>query len=477
MSAGTFCPDNKHFTPGAFVQSSSNYFQHESWSSRLAFLFAIIGAAVGLGNLWRFPYIAGENGGGAFVMIYLVIVFIIGIPLMIAELAIGRQGRQSAVTTVQNLSREYGAGRGWMAIGWFSVLAPLLALSFYGVIAAWSLQYILFAFQNTFSGMSPDDASTLFDNFISSPVRMILWQTLFVAATALVIGRGVRRGIEKVAKLFMPALFVLLVILVLYANIAGAAGESWRFLFNVDFSRVTAETVLLALGQAFFSIAIGAGAYITYGASLDRDVRLAPSSWIICLADLSIALLAGLAIFPIVFAAGLNPAEGPGLMFVILPVAFAQMPGGAIFGFLFFVLLFFAAFTTSIAMLEPIVSWLEEHRGFKRLQVAIASAAFAWLLGLACAFSFNIWENFTPLDGVPLMEGRTIFSIIDFTVATIMMPLNGILIALFAGWILPRRIMQAEVALQHEVWFKIWLVLIRYIAPVAVGTVFVFNFL
>ncbi len=253
------------------MQSTSDNFQHESWSSRLAFLFAIIGAAVGLGNLWRFPYIAGENGGGAFVIIYLAIVFIIGIPLMIAELAIGRQGGQSAVTTIRILRQKHNAGRGWQTIGWVSVLAPLLALSFYGVIAM----------QNTFAGIAPDDASGLYDNFIASPVRMIIWQTLFVGATAFVIGHGVRRGIERVAKVFMPSLFVLLAILVVYAHIAGAAGEAWRFLFNVDFSRVTAETVLLALGQAFFSIAVGAGAFITYGAYLKRDTKLAPSALII----------------------------------------------------------------------------------------------------------------------------------------------------------------------------------------------------
>jgi NSS family neurotransmitter:Na+ symporter len=448
----------------------------QDWSSRLAFLLAAIGAAIGLGNLWRFPYIAGQNGGGAFVLVYLGFVLVISIPLVMAELGMGRRGHHSPVNTMRQLCAEAGAHPAWQAIGWLSILAPLAALCFYSVVAGWALDYVISAVRGRFAGIDGPGAAAVFGELMASPGRMFFWYSLYLAATVFVVCRGVRRGIQSANLLMTPALFVMLLVLVGYAHVAGDAAAAWRFMFTPDFSALTATGVLLALGQALFSVSVATGALITYGAYLSREVRIPGSSWTIALVDTAAALLAGLAIFPIVFASGLDPADGPGLMFVSLPLALGQMPGGVFFSVVFFVLVFFAAFTSSLAMLEPFVSYMEEHRGFRRVPVTVCTGIGVWLVGTTAVLSFNVLRDFTPLSFIPLYEGRNLFAVIDFTVSGVLLPLNALLIALFAGWVF-RRTLREEIGLRPEWNYRLWSLMVRWLAPIAVGAVMVFSFL
>ncbi|MGH8247120.1 MAG: sodium-dependent transporter, partial [Gammaproteobacteria bacterium] len=400
--------------------------QHENWSSRLAFLLAVLGAAIGLGSLWRFPYVAGANGGGAFVLIYLFFSLVISVPLVMAELAIGRMGQRSPVNTIRLLCAENHLGGIWQGIGWLSILAPLLALCFYSVIAGWSLDFIYQAARGVFSGISPEHAQRVFDDLLSSPARLFFWHTLYMMATVFMVARGIRGGLETTNRIMMPGLLIMMVLLVIYAHVAGDALSGWRFLFSPDFSSLTAEGILMALGQSLFSVSVGTGALITYGAYLSPDIRIPGCSWLIALSVAGVSILCGLAIFPIVFASGLDPAGGPGLMFVTLPLALGKMPGGYVIGILFFVMVFFAAFTSSIAMLEPIVSWMMD-KGFRRAPVAIVAGLGTWIAGGATVLSFNLLSDFEPLSFIPIFAGRNMFEIVDFTVSNVCLPLNALL--------------------------------------------------
>lgn len=447
----------------------------EAWSSRATFLFATISCSVGLGNLWRFPYVAGENGGGAFVLVYLLFVFTIGVPLVMAELAIARRGHASPVATTAAVSREErGHGR-WQIIGWMSILAPLLALSFYSVVGGWSLDYLIQAASGAFAGADAGMAAGLFGQVLASPARMLTSFTIMVVAVAWVVGSGIGRGIERISRFMMPALFTLLVGLAVYANVVGDSQAAWQFLFNADFSRLTANGVLIALGQSLFSLAVGTGALLAYGAYLPNRISIPGAAWTLGIADTGAALLAGLVIFPIVFASGLDAGEGPGLIFVTLPVAFSAMPAGQLVAALFFLLVFFAAFTSGLGMMEPFVSWAEERPGLTRPRAALLTGALVWVLGLAAVFSFNLWKDFTPLDMIPQLQGRTVFSILDYVVSNFMLPFNALLIALLAGWAINAPRMRADIGIQSDHAWRAWQVSTRILAPLAVTCVFLFN--
>ncbi|MGD2056519.1 MAG: sodium-dependent transporter, partial [Gammaproteobacteria bacterium] len=316
---------------------------HGQWSSRLAFILAATGSAVGLGNIWKFPYIAGENGGGAFVLIYLVCIAVIGIPIMMAEVMIGRRGRQSPINTMRTLAAEEHASPHWQWLGWAGMLGGFLILSFYSVIAGWALAYVFRAGSGVFTGLTADGVQSIFTNLVSEPERLLAWHTIFMVMTMLVVARGVSHGLERAVRLLMPALFVLLVVLVGYAWNSGAFEQGLEFLFRPDFSSITANGVLIAMGHAFFTLSLGMGAIMVYGSYLPDNASIAKTSIAVSLMDTLVALLAGMAIFPIVFANGLEPDSGPGLIFQTLPIAFGHMEGGAFFGMLFFILLVFAA--------------------------------------------------------------------------------------------------------------------------------------
>lgn len=448
-------------------QGSSNS-QRTVWSSRPAFILACIGAAVGLGNLWRFPFEAGKNGGSAFVLIYLFFIIVICIPIIMAELAIGRRGHGSPVKTISNLIKAEQLNPAWRVMGWLSITTPFIAISFYSVVAGWAIEYGFQAIMGAFTGFDGDASERSFNELLASPARMLLVHTIFMSMAVFIISRGLTGGIEWIGKLVMPLLFVLLLVMVVNAMVNGDILQGLEFLFRPDFEKITPGVAFLALGQAFFSVSVGVGALLTYGSYLPEDISIPRSAVVIGLVDTAVALLAGIAIFPLVFAYDLSPDSGPGLIFVTLPVTFGQMAGGPVVGALFFTLMFLAAFSTVVAMLEPMVSWLVEHKGMNRPAMTMATGFLAWLLGVAAAFSFNIWQGVQPLEFIPVFDTKGIFESLDFLVSNMLIPLNGLLIAVFAGWAMSHRSMIDELALKNRLLIRYWIFAIRYVAPVAI---------
>lgn len=442
------------------------------WTSERLFLLASIGGAVGLGNLWRFPFIAGENGGGAFVLVYLGFVVLIGLPLLLAEFAIGRKGGGSCLSTMENIINTDNVSGFWKSIGWLSLCVPFLGFCYYSSVVGWTIHYSFLGAIGTFDGITPEQSGKIMGDLQSNPSLLIGYHTALISLTVLVVARGLKGGIEKVVKWMMPALFVMLVSLALYASIAGDFGAAVDFLFTPDFSKLTAQSVLIALGQVFFSMAIGVGMMITYSAYLPKSVSLSRASAVVGLGDTLVAILAGLAIFPIVFGFGLSAGEGPHLLFVTLPVGLGSMTGSTLLSTAFFILLFFAGFTSVIGMLEPIVSTLEDRSRFTRSQLATMAGVTIWFVGLAPTLSGNLLSDVRPLWFIPLMADFDIFRVFDFFVASLILPLNGFLIAVFAGWVLMPSSIKQELGLSDGM-FKIWQTLVRYVAPIAVAWVLV----
>lgn len=442
---------------------------HGMWSSRMMFILAAAGSAVGLGNIWRFPYVAGENGGGAFVLVYILCIALIGIPIMSSEILLGRAGRQSPIHSMRDLAKASNANPLWQLIGWMGALAGFMILSFYGVIAGWAMAYVVSSASGTFVGADAQLANSVFNDFVGDVWQVVGWQTLFMMLTIFIVARGVGEGLEKTVKYLMPALFILLLVLVGYAMTSGHFGEGMAFLFSFDFSKLTGDSVLMAMGQAFFTLSLGMAAIMTYGAYMPKGTSIVGTAAAIAAMDTAVALLSGMIIFPLVFANGLESSAGPGLMFVTLPLAFGQMPGGQLFGSVFFILVTFAAITSSISLVEPAVAWVIEKLYISRRIAAIVVGGIAWFVGLGSAFSFSIWS------GVTLPGGRNFFDTMDFISNNVMLPLGGMLIALFAGWILSRKILEDELALSSGQMMA-WKVLVRFVAPASVFIVFVMTF-
>ncbi len=452
--------------------SPDTEFQHEKWSSSTVFMLATIGAAVGLGNLWRFPFVAGQNGGAAFLIIYVGFVLLLGLPVMMAELAMGRRGGGSPVASMRKLAREAGASRLWSAIGWLSILIPLVGMSYYSIVGGWSIDYVFKAALNSFANINGQESGDVFGMLVASPWRLLFFHGLFIASGVIIVARGVGKGIEAVSRYMMPALFVLLIILVINSVFNADIARGMDFLFNPHFDKITLNVVFMAMGQAFFSLAIGVGVMLTYGAYVPGGVSLPKAAFLISLADTAVAILAGVAIFPVVFANNLDPADGPGLIFVTLPVAFGNMPFGYIVGLLFFILLFFAAYSSVLGMLEPVVSFLEEHRGFSRPKMAVLTGFFCWLLGISAVLSFNIWSDLRPMAAIPFLAEKNIFDLLDFSIANLLLPLNAMLIAIFAGWIMTRQSLLEELGMQSATLSLFLRIVLRYIAPVLIFAIF-----
>jgi NSS family neurotransmitter:Na+ symporter len=443
---------------------------HGMWSSRLMFILAASGSAVGLGNIWRFPYVAGENGGGAFVIVYLACIFLIGIPILSSEILLGREGRQSPIHTMKTLTKTSGANGAWQFIGWMGALAGFVILSYYSVVAGWALAYVFEMGSGVFVNADGATASQVFADFTGSPGKVVLWHSIFMLLTMFIVARGITEGLERTVKYLMPALFALLLVLVGYAMNSGHFMEGVAFLFSFDFDKLTGAGVLMAMGQAFFTLSLGMGAIMTYGAYMPKDASILSSATSIALIDTSMALLSGLVIFPLVFANGLESSAGPGLMFVTIPIAFGSMSGGTFFGVMFFVLVSFAAITSAISLVEPALAWFVEKLNTSRRNGAIVVCTIAWALGLGSAFSTNIGSE------LYLLPGMTFFDSMDYVSNNIMLPLGGMLIALFTGWFLSQDIVarQLQISGGKLIMFK---VLVRFVAPIGVGLVFINTFI
>ena len=434
---------------------------HGMWSSRLAFILAATGSAVGLGNIWRFPYLASDNGGGAFVLVYLGCIFFVGLPVLIAEILIGRHGRRSPITALAQITRETGAPRAWAGIGWIGIVAGVLILSFYSVVGGWTLRYAWLYLSQLFGGPAILDPAASFGAMLADPAALALWHALFMAVTVGVVALGVEKGLERAVRFLMPALFLTLLLLVGYGATTGHLGQAASFLFRPEWSKVDSGVLVAAMGQAFFTLSLGMCAMMTYGAYLPAKVSIPRTVAIVAVCDTTVALLAGLAIFPIVIAFGINPeGGGPGLIFTSLPLAFEAMPGGIVYGLAFFALLFVAAWTSSISLLEPATAYMVE-RGRSRRSAALMMAGLCWALGLVTVFSFNIWSHVRMLD-------RDLMGLIELVANDIMLPLGGLLIALFAGWVLKDSILREQLAGMPAWGFTVWRWLLRVLCPLLV---------
>jgi NSS family neurotransmitter:Na+ symporter len=441
--------------------------QTERWSGGAGFILATIGSAVGLGSVWKFPYEVGSNGGSVFVMFYLIGLAVIVVPLMLAELAIGRRGQSDARTSIATVAQTHAASLRWSAIGVWGTAIAVLILSFYSVIGGWALAYAAETAWLGLPGAQAELAQAHFDALLGSLPRMAAYHTLFMALTALIVWRGIAGGIETACKILMPALVVLLAVLTVYAVIEGDAGATLHFLFALDPAKLTARAALEALGLGFFSIGVGMATMITYAAYAGRDINLRDAAIITVLGDTTISLLSGFAVFPIVFANHLDPSSGPGLLFVTLPIAFAAVPFGTAAAVAFFVLLLLAAIASAISMLEMPVALIRRALGFSRPLATLVSAGVCWIAGFASVLSFNLWASWFPLAAVPSLARATIFDLLDHLTSNIMLPIGGLALALFVGWALPTRFLVEELRLGH-VATAILRALLRYVAPGAI---------
>jgi len=425
---------------------------------------AAAGSAVGLGNIWRFPYVLGENGGGAFLIIYLVIIFAIGIPVMMSELVIGRRTRRNPVGAFRMLSSR----RPWFLVGMMGIVAAFMILAFYTAVAGWTLEYIYQILAGGIQGKSSAELTVMFDSFRSESLRPALWFSIFLLATAGIVLGGVRKGIEKSTKVLMPLLFILLILMCIKSLTLPGAGKGVEFLFRPDFSKITGTTVLMALGQAFFSLSIGMGTLITYGSYIPADNKLASTAVQVSMLDLFIAVLAGLAIFPAVFAFGISPASGEALTFIVLPGIFQQVSGGMIFAFTFFFLLAIAALTSTISVMEVIVAYFSEQLNMSRRAAIIIATASMFILGISASLSWGVMRD------VKLFN-LNIFDLFNFTTANILLPLGGLLIVAFLGWFFPGQSVKDELSNGGTLpvrYYSLYRFVIRFIAPVAIALVF-----
>jgi NSS family neurotransmitter:Na+ symporter len=447
------------------------YKKHENWSSRFTFLMAAVGAAVGLGNIWKFPYVTGQSGGSAFVLVYLLAVAFVALPILIAEIALGRWGRQSPPNAMVNVAQNQGRSRGWSIIGWFGMLAAYMIATYYSVIAGWSVVYI---FKNGGGNFTGQDAATVnaeFEALLASPEQLALWHGIFMLICVVILMRGLQKGIESTVKILMPALFFLLLLMVGYGIVKGDMVGALHFMFDFDLSAINGRVILVAVGQAFFSIGVAMGLMMGFGAYLPRDISIARSAIIISVLDTMVAIIAGLAIFPIVFANGLDPAEGPGLIFVSLPIAFGSVTGGLFFGTLFFILLFFAALTSVIGVVEPFIAWWQEKFQLKRWQAALFVCFSIFVLGMGTVFSFNLWSEWRPLAAIDRYADFGYFEILDYLTANIMMPLCGLLLAIFVGWRVKPEAIREQLNMENETLFRVWFWLLRWVAPISIALI------
>jgi len=438
--------------------------QRDSFTGKIGIIAAVAGSAVGLGNIWKFPYITGVYGGGAFVLVYLICIAIIGLPVMLSEFAIGRRAQRNAVGSFKKLA----PGTPWFFTGVMGIVAAFMILAFYGVVAGWTLEYLFKSLLNSFAGKNPADLEGMFGGFISQITKPIFWQIIFMGLTCWIVLAGIKGGIEKASKLLMPVLFVIILVLDIRAITLPGAAEGLSFLFKPDFTKLSAEGVLSALGHAFFSLSLGMGTLITYSSYMGKQENLGATAVQCTIADTGIALLAGIAIFPAVFAFGIEPGAGPGLVFITLPNVFQQMPGGYIFSLLFFLLLAVAALTSSISILEVVVAYFSEELKLGRRKATIMSTIAITIVGIPCSLSMGAMSKVQFL-------GKTFFDWLDYIASNILLPIGGLLIVAFIGWYLGRDKTKAEVTNAGQLkagYLPLFLFLAKFVAPVVIAIVF-----
>jgi len=464
---------------------------HGQWSSKIFFIFAATGSAVGLGNIWKFPYVTAESGGGAFVLIYIASVIFLALPIMCAEILIGKRGKQNPVNSLRTLSSEASyyykkesdsllnrtttikkqfenidIFSNWELVGWMGILAGLFILSFYSVIAGWTISYIIESITGAFYLISAADASTKFISLISDPEKLVLWHTLFMILTCYIVSKGIKRGIENAIKFLIPGLFLILIALAIYTSHLSGFTQAMNYFFIADFDKVNSDVVLSAMGMAFFSLSIGMGSLMIYGSYLPDDTSIFQVSAAVAFFDTFVAILAGIIIFPIVFTYNLDPSvAGPGLIFETLPIAFGAMNYGTFIASAFFVLLFFAAITSSISLIEPAITFVVEKFSISRLYATNLLGLFTWLLGIFTVLSFNHLSDFK-------IFGMTIFDNLDYLTSKIMLPLGGLLMALFVGYVMNKLIVFNELK-GSRILLNLWYMLLKILSPILIVIIFV----
>lgn len=435
------------------------------WSNRWTFMLATAGSAIGLGNIWKLPYMIGVNGGSAFVLIFIASIIFLAIPLMMTEIMLGRRGQKNPLDAMKTLAKEAGISQAWGWVGGMGMLSGVLILSFYSVVGGWVLSYITSALQGVFANITAEQAANNFNHLLAKPWTLLMWHSIFLLMTMMVVARGVSDGLEKANNILIPLLFAILLILLGYSMSVGDMGSAFKFMFSPDFSKVTPLAILSALGHAFFTLSLGMGAVMVYGSYLGKHESIGQTTLFIAVLDTALGLLTGLAIYALVFANKLEPNAGPGLIFQTLPIALGSMPAGNLFATLFFVLVGFAAWTSSISLVEPAVAWVVENTKIKRKMASAILGLTIWLIGVSVVLSFNIWKD------VNLLFGLGIFDSLDKLTSTVMLPLGGLLMAIFAGYFMKKKHLNEE--LQLKGWhFSFWRIANTTIAPVAVVIVF-----
>lgn len=430
-----------------------------NWSSRFGFIMAAAGSAIGLGNIWKFPYMAGQSGGGSFLLIYLIIVATIGFSILMAELVIGRATQRNPVGAFKMLRQS----RFWPLIGYMGVLTAFVILSFYLVVAGWTIAYTIKSLGGSIALASGETYGSFFHAFIADPVSPVLYAGGFAALTVLVVIGGVNNGLERVSRILLPGLFVLIIVLCIRSLSLPGASAGWEFFIYPKWEDVTFKTVIDSLGQAFFSLSLGMGTMLTYGSYISRDQDIVHSGFSVVILDTLIAVLAGMMILPAVFAFGLNPADGPGLTFVTLPQVFAQMPGGAFFEPLFFILLAIAALTSSVSLLEVVTAYFVDELHLPRRTITIVAAIIAFLLAIPSSLSLGVWPT-------PILFNLNFMDLMNFVSSNILLPVGGLFISLFVGWFVPKPMLEEFCRGRPNLrtLATVWLFFVRFICPLAI---------
>ena len=439
------------------------------WKGNSTFILAAAGSAVGLGNIWKFPYMVGSNGGSAFVIIYLLCILAIGLPVMASEVLIGKYGRKSPINSLKALAKENAISENWKYLGILGALAGILILSYYSVFAGMALSYIFNFFPSGLENPS-EYSARYFSELSSSHWILIFWHSTFLMITCWIVAMGVVKGIGRSVSILMPFLFLFIILISFYSSYIGNFNETIFFLFKPDFSSITPEVVISAMGQAFFSLSIGMGAIMAYGAYMPERQVIGKTVLTIIILDTLVALCAGIAIFPIVFSnTSLEVSAGPGLIFETLPVAFYSLPFGNLFSIIFFTLISIAALSSSISLLEPFTAWMEEKLKMHRRIIVVCLGFIVWFLGIGSIFSFNIWSDLKFL-------GLNFLELMDYLTNNIMLPVGGFFISIFVGWVLPNSLVQNYLKLNDQL-FKIFIFFLKYISTGAIALIFLYSVL